>query len=125
MSLLKIFNSIAILFLLGLSLSCEYEKMEEPDLDSIPEVISFQEHIIPIFEARCSNTSCHGGTVSPNLTIENAYFDLTNGNFLNINNPENSNFYKKITGNGSMAQYANDLDRAFILKWIEQGAEDN
>ena len=121
----KVLIKIIGVGLLTLCFSCEYEKMEEVDLSSIPDVVSFQDDVIPVFAGSCAISSCHGGTKTPDLTAENAYFDLSSGNFLNVDNPENSELYKKISGNGSMAQYATDLDRAIILKWIQQGAEDN
>ncbi|MBA7534498.1 hypothetical protein ES705_26746 [subsurface metagenome] len=102
--------------------SCEYEQREPFDAGNLPEVVSFNEHLIPIFENKC--VSCHPIS-PPDLTRENAFFDLTNGNYLNIENPESSFLYEKISGSGSMAKYADDYDRAIILKWIEQGAEDN
>jgi hypothetical protein len=114
----------AIFFTVLLLSSCEYEQREPISVEDLPEVISFQEHIIPIFNQSCNTSACHGGSVPPDLTPDNAYFDLTSGNYLDLDNPENSSFYIKIT-DGSMAGYATDLDRAFILKWIEQGAPEN
>jgi len=103
--------------------ACEYEKREELDLSTLPEVVSFQNDIISVFEAKC--TRCHDGTTPPDLTFENAYFDLSSGNYLNAEVPEESYLYKKLSGSGSMAIYANDYDRALILKWIVQGAPEN
>lgn len=114
----------AILFGIFFLSSCESEKRELIDEGDLPDVISFQEHIIPIFDQSCNNSSCHGGTVPPDLTPQNAYSDLSNGNYLNIEDPPNSSFYIKIT-EGSMAVYTTDLQAAYILKWIDQGALDN
>ena len=85
--------------------------------------MSFSADVVPIFESKC--TRCHGGTRPPDLTAENAYLSLTSGNYLDTEIPEESYLYKKIDGNGSMSEYADDHDRAVILKWIEQGAEEN
>ena len=122
MKKLKIFSISCVLGIFML-LSCEYEKREPFDPDSIPEDISYSEHVQPIFDNKCAE--CHPGLAPPDLTPANSYFDLTNGNYLDLDNPENSYFYEKITGNGSMAIYANDEDRAIILRWIEQGAQEN
>jgi hypothetical protein len=118
----KRINSLSILLFFML-VACEYEKREPLDISTLPEVVSFENHIIPVFAENC--TRCHDGTTPPDLTAENAYFDLSSGNYLNTEVPEESYLYKKISGNGSMAIYANDYDRAVILKWIEQGALDN
>lgn len=123
----RVFNwqpAAAILFGLLVLSSCEYEKRELVDEEDLPDVVNFQEHIIPIFNQSCNSSGCHGGTVPPDLTPENAYSDLINGNYLDLESPENSKLYVKIT-EGSMAVYSNDLQAAFILKWVSQGAEDN
>jgi hypothetical protein len=54
-----------------------------------------------------------------------AYTNLTTQGWLDMDDPENSRFYKSIDDGGIMYGYATDLDRAMILKWIEQGAENN
>lgn len=118
----KIFG-LAFICTLALFSACEYEKLEEVDLGDLPEVVSLSEHIQPVFDDNC--IKCHGGSTPPDLRAENAYFDLISGNYIDTENPENSFLYVKISGSGSMAQYANDYERALILKWIEQGAEDN
>jgi hypothetical protein len=119
----KFVEKVLILFILTFITSCEYEKTEPLDLGDLPEVVSFSEHIQPVFNDNC--IKCHGGSTSPDLSEENAYFDLTSGNYIDTDVPENSYIYQKISGSGSMAPYAEDYDRALILKWIEQGAEDN
>lgn len=103
--------------------SCEYEKTEPLDPNDLPEVVSYSEHIQPVYDANC--VKCHGGSTAPDLRPENSYFDLISGNYLDTDAPESSYLYQKISGSGSMAPYADDYERALILKWIEQGAEDN
>ena len=125
--MIKRFTNIRILYvvaiLLPLLFSCESNKREEIKLEDLPDPISFSEHIIPIFENKC--IQCHDGTTPPNLTAENAYIELVGGGYINVENPTSSNLYKSIELGGSMYQYANDQDRAYILKWIESGADDN
>jgi hypothetical protein len=103
--------------------SCEYEKREPIDLSSLPDEVSFNNDIIPVFSNNCIR--CHDGSLTPDLTPENAYFDLSSGNYLNTDVPEESYLYKKISGNGSMSQYAGEYNSALILKWIQQGALEN
>lgn len=118
----RLIGKTLLLLILTFISSCEYEKTEPLDTNDLPEVVSFSDHIQPIFNENC--VKCHGGSTSPDLSEGNAYFDLTSGSYIDNNNPENSYLYQKISG-GSMAPYADDYERALILKWIEQGAEDN
>jgi hypothetical protein len=115
--------SLSGLLMIITLISCEYEKRDPFDPGSIPEEISYIEHVQPIFGKKC--TGCHPGVSPPDLSPDNSYFDLTSGNYLDLENPENSYIYKKISGSGSMEIYADDYDRAVILRWIEQGAQDN
>jgi len=114
---------LASLMVILFAIGCEYDKREPLDLSTIPAVVSFSTHVEPTFQANC--TQCHNGNQPPDLTPENAYFDLTNGNFINIDNPKGSVLYEEIIGNGGMAEHSNDRQRAIILKWIQQGALDN
>lgn len=109
-------------FLTLLASSCESEKIQPIDPDDLPDEISFSEHITPIFSSKCSQ--CHFGQTPPDLSPSEAYLNLTSGGYINTDNPEKSDIYKEIT-TGGMAQYASDSDRAYILKWIQQGALDN
>ena len=119
----KYINGIMLICIIVFVSSCEYEKTEPLNPDDLPEAVSLNEHIQPVFDANC--VKCHGGSTAPDLRVENAYFDLISGNYIDSENPENSYLYQKISGNGSMAPYADDYERALILKWIEQGAADN
>lgn len=103
--------------------SCESVKREPIDESALPEEVSLSNDIIPIFEQKC--IKCHNGGTPPDLTSENAYIDLTAGGYINIYNPEESTLYEAINTGGSMQQYADDFNRAIILKWITQGAFEN
>lgn len=120
MRLKQIYTFVGILTLLFLN-SCEYEKREEVNLDDLPDPIVYEDHIATIFN-KC--TQCHNGGTPPNLLPEESYLELTAGGYIDIASPENSTLYDAING-GSMTQYANDLDRAYILAWIKQEAELN
>jgi hypothetical protein len=105
-----------------LSIGCESEKILPLDPDDLPDEINFSAHITPIFSSKCSQ--CHYDQTPPDLSPANAYLNLTSGGYINIESPEKSEIYTVIT-TGNMAQYASESDRAFILKWIQQGALDN
>lgn len=117
-----VLNFVLAIFLFSI-LSCESNKRDEINIDDLPDPVSFSEHIVPIFKANC--TACHNGTTPPDLTAENGYLDLVGGGYINVEDPVNSKLYKSIDLGGNMYQYASDLDRAYILKWIESGADDN
>ena len=110
-----------LLYFLGLA-GCTYHenKYVEPE---IPEVVSFSEHVIPIFE-QSFNSGCHGAGIPPDLSPEIAHTTLTTQGWVDTDEPENSRLYLSIDG-GTMEGYATDTDRAMILAWIEQGAENN
>ena len=104
--------------------ACTYDIIPPKEVE-VPENVSFNENIIPIFNGICNNSGCHtSGGVPPDLTPSNAYISLTFFGYVDVDFPEESELYIKIT-DGSMKQYATDQDRAIILKWIEQGALDN
>ncbi len=122
-------------FCLIIFVACESEKRPE-QVAELPQIISFTEHVNPIFEGKGVGieisgkgkdcTSCHsGGSIPPDLTAENAYLNLTGSGYLDLDIPESSKLYVKIAPGGSMYRYTNDIDVEFILEWIKQGALDN
>ena len=119
-----------------LLISCESDKRPEETVGTIPDVVSFSEHVLPIFEGKSDAIliegkngraciDCHNGTTPPNLTADFAYSEVTDGGFTNVDSPADSKIIKKITPGGSMNVYTNATDIAIIQKWIEQGAQDN
>ena len=113
------------LFVSGLGLaSCTYHTNDYDPLD-VPDDVSFEADIIPIFEASCNNAGCHNGTIAPNLTAPVAYVSLIGGGYVEPGEPaEDSQLYQSIDG-GTMTAYATDLERAYIKKWIDEGALNN
>ena len=109
-----IFGAFIVLFA-----SCESIQTPEPVVTSA----SFSEDILPIFEGKCA--SCHNGSIAPDLTKANAYSSLMDGGYIDTLNAESSVLYKAIAQGGAMYSHANDVDRAKILKWIQDGAQDN
>jgi len=104
--------------------SCEYEWIvpEDPEM---PEVVSYSNHIQPIFDRSCNMSGCHSsGGPAPNLESDKSYNALLSGGYVNVEDPESSSLYTSIRF-GSMKAYAQPGDDAYILKWIEQGALNN
>jgi hypothetical protein len=104
--------------------SCTYDELA-PKKVEVPSVISFSADVIPIFNANCNVAGCHAsGGQPPNLSQTNAYSSLTFYGYVDTIDPTASLIYEEIS-TGKMKQHATDQDRAIILKWIEQGAENN
>ena len=104
--------------------NCTYDELPEPEIE-IPDTVSFDRDIIPIFETSCNSSTCHStGGVPPDLSPDNAWISLTFFGYVDTDVPENSTLYRAIDG-GSMERFTTPEDRALILKWIEQGALDN
>ena len=103
--------------------SCTYHTN---DYEPVPDNLSFDADIVPIFEASCNASGCHSGAVPPNLEREVAYNELIDGGYItDVSVAENNLLYQKIDIGGSMEQFATDVDRAYIKKWIEEGALNN
>lgn len=112
---------ISVILLLGFT-SCAY--YEKPYVD-VPDEVSFSEDLIPYFETSCATSGCHDGSIPPNLSEELAYTSLTIGGYIDLDIPEQSLLYTKIDVGGSMEQYSTTRDTEMVLRWIEQGAENN
>ncbi len=122
-SLIKIFLPIfAITVIIS---SCEYDVVE-PAKVSIPDNVSFANDLIPVFDAGCNIGVCHGaGGVPPDLTAANAYNSLTAANMINTSNPASSILYTAMASGGSMEMYSTPSSSALVLRWIDQGAQNN
>jgi len=115
---------ILSILLLGIT-SCAYYEKPLPN-DDIPEEPSFSEDLIPFFETSCAYAGCHNtGGIPPDLTEDFAYASLTTGGYIDTDNPPQSLLYTKIAEGGSMEQYSTSRDTQMVLKWIEQGAQNN
>lgn len=105
--------------------SCKSDIIE-PVTPIIPDQVSFSGNIVPIFNLSCNTTGCHApGGKSPDLTSPVAYENLILYGLVDVDDPAGSGIYTKITAGGSMATYAKPGDAEMILKWIEQGADNN
>ena len=117
----------AFVFICGLLIfhSCYYDN--PPEVAPIdPDDISFQAHIVPIFQKSCSTSNCHDGTVSPNLTSEVAWRELQSGGYINLAIPRESILYKSVAFIESPmppgGPQLSDLDQLLILTWIQKGS---
>jgi hypothetical protein len=114
---------LIIIFLTsGLAMfSCEKYNYEPPGIDS-EKTYSFSVDVQPIFKKSCAG--CHPVLSQPDLSEENAYESLFEGNYINTSVPEESSLLLKLENvhqgfDGSSPEYVE------ILGWITQGAENN
>ena len=119
---------IVFIFMSIIIASCTYEKIEEEE--GLPENVSFQNDLIPMFNASCNSVGCHNdGGIPPDLSPANAYKDLTStAGMIDITTPENSELYKRMVDaaqpmpiSGLLSTYQSDQ----VLSWITDGAIEN
>lgn len=108
---------------------CYYDEVIPKEDEEITGDISFSSDIIAIFNKDCNTSGCHNtGGQKPDLSPTQAYLSLTNGDYINSGNPEESSLYQWMKGNratpmpvsGSVSEY-----NAKVLAWIKQGVQNN
>ena len=97
---------------------------------AITTVVSFSKDIQPILTNSCATSSCHSGSVAPNLSSAAALTSLTNGNYLNTTTPKSSEVYLWLTGKKAATMPLGGANNpsninALMLAWITQGAKNN
>ena len=117
---------LASVLIISLFTSCEYEFIE-PEKVVIPDFVSFSEDIIPIFSNNCSISGCHAaGFGVLDLSADNAYDDLIRKGQIDIDVPEQSGIYQKLSdANGTHQGRSTPTEQATILEWISKGAQNN
>jgi hypothetical protein len=93
--------------------------------------VSFEKDIAPILNNTCAVSGCHStGGIKPDFSTNSSYNSLNNGNYLNVNIPENSEVYLWLTGKRATTMPPNgpvnpsNLNQ-LILAWVKQGAINN
>ena len=77
---------------------CTWHEIPDEPIDV--QDVSFEMDIIPIFNASCNTVGCHNtGGIAPDLSEGNAYESLTDGNYYNVDSPEDSELYQWMLGN--------------------------
>tara|TARA_Y100000031_G_C8072647_1_gene315801 strand:+ start:214 stop:582 length:369 start_codon:yes stop_codon:yes gene_type:complete len=96
----------------------------------VPETVSFSTDIIPIFSTSCAN--CHAsGSIFPGLilTTDVAYDQLLtdgiNTPYVVPSDPASSSLYVRMTTDMPPSGLVSVTKQEIILKWIEEGAENN
>lgn len=116
--------TFTILSILGL-VSCKYD-FAIPVYEPLPDTVSFLNDIIPIFDESCNMSSCHtSGGIAPDLSANVAYDNLLLYGSVDTLNPENSILYTKMNDNMPPTGLLSTNKINLILKWIDQGANEN
>ena len=125
----KLFPLLMMVALSITATSCYYDELPAVPL---PENVSYQKNIQPLFNKNC--IGCHKpGATAPDLTSANSYLSLVtvvNGEaFVIPSDAQNSILYKVMTGNGALVMPANGAlsasKQALVEKWINDGALNN
>ncbi|MCK5822267.1 MAG: hypothetical protein KAH17_10275 [Bacteroidales bacterium] len=111
-----------LLLMLAALWSCEYETIVPGEV-VVDGPVSYSEDIAPVLDNQCSG--CHGGATAPDLRIDKSWGDLNTMNLVDTNNPADSELVIKIESGHATSGNLTALQKALILKWIEQGALDN
>jgi len=99
--------------------------------EEITRPVSLTDDIIPVFATKCSISGCHSsGGIKPDLSSDKLYNTLTNGNYVNLGTPENSELYLWLTGKRATIMPVGGTNNPsninqFVLAWIKQGAKNN
>lgn len=109
--------------------SCYYDKTVFVEEEVVLGDVSFNNDIIPLFNESCNFSGCHNdGGVPPVLSAGKAYSALQNGNYINVNAPEDSELYLWLTSRRSSPMPLSGPDpniNSKVLAWIKGGALDN
>jgi len=105
--------------------SCEYDKTP---IEPVPEVVSFQIDVQPIFDSDC--IVCHnGGFIAPSdFRAEVSYAEIKNKFLVVPGSLEASNLYQRLIGNANIMPQSGPISQAkidIIGEWILQGALNN
>ncbi len=117
----SILLSVLALLMFAIS-SCEYSNIEPIVIELPDEKVLFSEDILPFLTSKCA--SCHA-SVAPILTAGNEYTNLISGGYINLDDPALSSLYIKTSDGHPAGNGLTATELALMLKWIEEGAENN
>lgn len=126
----KLFFQVIILLNFLFLASCSY-KYVEPETGPIidpNESVSFASQVVTIFNDNSKCTTCHKtGGQKPDLTIANAYNQITTLGLINSADAGQSKIYSFPEPNSSIhswKKYTNS-EAQIVLLWLNQGAKNN
>lgn len=108
---------------------CYYDNSIVDEDEEFSGEVSFNSDIIPIFNKDCNTSGCHiSGGIKPDLSPSSAYNSLQNGNYIDVENPEESALYQWMKGNKSVPMPVSGPNISYnakVLAWIKQGSLNN
>jgi hypothetical protein len=116
---------------LFLGYSCTHEKAAINC--TAPDVVSFKQQILPIFNQHCTTSGCHSGALpAGNLSLESAvaYAQLSRKGkgYLDTLTPQYSVLFASMNAVYNPMPKSGKLDQCtvdLVLKWIQQKAKNN
>lgn len=119
----RIFKAFSVLAAALVITACEYTYVEPIVVELPDEPVLFSEQLEPVFNTKCAG--CHS-TMNPILSTGNVYNSLVGGGFINTTNPSESGIILQLEDQHPNASGTfNATELALLLKWIEEGAENN
>lgn len=120
----KILKNLFLLFSIAATAmyftSCEkYSYVIEPIVPP-DDPVFYNLDIQPIFDAKC--TSCHRGSIAPDLRPDNSYKALSEGGYINMP-AEDCKLYDYAINRTSHMSYTSQEEKGTIYAWLLQGAE--
>lgn len=99
--------------------------------EEVARPVSLSDDVIPIFSQSCAISGCHNsGGIKPDLSPDKVYGSLLNGNYVDLDSPENSEIYLWLTGKRATPMPVGATNNPsninqLVLAWIKQGAKNN
>jgi hypothetical protein len=120
--------SLSLMLFLAFNTGCYYDQVYVapviPDLPDVP--VSFATEIQPIFTAKCIGCHSSGSPAAGlDLTDGNAYASINVPKYISLGTPAESLIYTKPDPAGAHFAKYSTTEAAIVLKWIEEGAQDN
>ena len=95
-----------------------------------PDSVYFESQVLPILTSNCAMSGCHDvQSHKEGVILTNYQYVLTTGD-IRLSNPTSSDIYKSLNESGEdrmpppPAAALTAAQKALILKWIQQGAQD-
>ena len=123
---------LKLIFCLIVFGACSDSKDDEKEqIVVVPEIVSYQMDVQPLFDSSCTN--CHGNKGKLSLTsYQNTMKGGENGSAVIPNDGAESLLVRKLNGTASGQRMPpepkntwSDSKIKLVMKWIDQGAENN
>ena len=125
------------LIILLFCFSCKKDKALVPEPAvvpcNLPDVVSYQNNIQPLFNAHCIDSGCHsganpGGHLNLEASVSYAQLMKSGSGYIDTLKPEFSVLYSQMNSSSNPMPKTGKLDDCsigLVLKWIQQKAKNN